>query len=279
MKISIAVPSLNYGRFIGACLTSIASQTHRDFEVLIADGGSTDHARSVIDEYVAADSRFRLVSTSDRGQAEAINIALAGATGEIHCYLNSDDQFLCNDALEAAVAAFTAYPSIDLFEFKGWFIDEASRPLRPAKLRYHPRDTFAWMRYRTAVLQPATLWRASVTKRFPFDPALHFVFDGLFFYRVARECAWMELEKPIAGVRTHPDNKSTSVRAVRVREIAHMEAIKFGRGSFRSLYLSVLAGIIAVAERIPVIGKGLCRLVYLFTNSLAYLSFYRLPGI
>jgi hypothetical protein len=33
VRVSIGVPSLNYGRFLGACLESIRSQTHSNFEV------------------------------------------------------------------------------------------------------------------------------------------------------------------------------------------------------------------------------------------------------
>jgi hypothetical protein len=233
----------------------------------------------VIDEYVAADSRFRVVGGGDGGQAEGVNRALALATGDIHCYLNADDQFICNDALEAAVKAFTAYSSVDVIEFTGWYIDLQSRPVRPVRLRYHPRDSFAWMRFRTAVFQPATLWRAAVTRRIPFDDSLHFVFDGLFFYKASCEFAWMEINKPIAGARLHPDNKSGSVRADRVRELARFEAIKFGNGSFRPIYIRAVAGILAVLERTPGVGKPLAALVYFIVNSLGYLSFYRLPAI
>ncbi len=48
MKISIAVPSYNYGLFLEKCLESIHMQDHNDYEVLIADGGSTDGSLEII---------------------------------------------------------------------------------------------------------------------------------------------------------------------------------------------------------------------------------------
>lgn len=75
MKISIAVPSYNYARFLEACLLSIQQQDYLDFEVLVADGGSSDESIGIINRFCAEDKRFILVSTKDSGQADAIKKA------------------------------------------------------------------------------------------------------------------------------------------------------------------------------------------------------------
>ena len=279
MKISLAVPSLNYGRYLRACLESIRQQTHADFEVLIADGGSTDESLAIIAEFTASDPRFRLVSTSDTGQAEGVNKALAVAVGEIHGYLNADDEYLCNDALEAVAGAFTSYTAMDLVSFRAWYVDADSRPLRPVELRFNVRDNFGWMRRRTAVVQPATFWRSRVTRRFPFRGPMHYSFDSWFFYEAFNAFSWMEFEKPIAGMRAHPMNKSIKVIPERIREIAALEAFKYGEGAWRSRYISAVGVLVGLVGRVPVVGDRLRRLVYLVVNSLAYASFYRLPGI
>lgn len=279
MKISVAVPSLGYSHFLRACLESIAVQTHTDFEVLIADGGSTDGSQAIIEEFVQADPRFRFVSAIDVGQADGINKALALATGEIHCYLNADDHYLCTDAFEAAVEAFRAYPAVDVASFAGWYTSPTGRPLRPVRLRYHPRDNFGWMKRRTAVLQPAAFWRRKVTERLPFDATMHFVFDSVFFYDASREFSWMEFSKPVAGNRQHPGNKSGFVIPPRIREIARFEAHKFGPHSPRVWYLRAIAAIVALLGELPLVGEPIRILIYWIVNSLAFLSFYRLPAI
>ena len=97
MKLSIAVPSYNYVQFLEVCLSSIQQQDYRDFEVLIADGGSKDGSLDIIRRFCDTDTRFRLVSTSDQGQADAISKAFAYASGDILCFLNADDCYLDND--------------------------------------------------------------------------------------------------------------------------------------------------------------------------------------
>jgi len=63
MKISIAVPSYNYARFLEACLGSIKQQDYINYEVLIADGGSDDGSLEIIRHYCDEDDRFQLIST------------------------------------------------------------------------------------------------------------------------------------------------------------------------------------------------------------------------
>lgn len=273
MKVSIAVPSLNYGRFLPACLDSCASQTHRNIEVLIADGGSSDQSIDIIERYCVKDERFRFVSRTDHGQADAINRALQQATGEIVCYLNADDLYIRNDVIAQVVTIFEADTDLGLLSMGGEYVDAAGKTIRSVRLRYHPLDSSRWMKWRTAVLQPATFWRASISKEHQFSEKFHYVFDVEFFWYAYERYRWREVPLPAAGYRLHGANKSTSVREDRIRELAEMERIKFGERSFRARYLDGVAG--AVAHT----GQTGRRAIYNFVNSLSFLSSYCLPGI
>lgn len=279
MKISIAVPSYNYAQFIDACLASIQQQTHSDFEVLIADGGSKDGSLEIIQRFCIEDMRFRLVSTSDEGQADAIKKAFQFATGNILCFLNADDCYLCKDALTAVVEAFEAYESVSLVSFGGYYLDAQGRWMRPVCYRYHPFDGFHLMRYRTAILQPGTFWRKEVHKEVEWPNHFNFVFDVVFFYACYEKYSWLELPKPVAGYRLHGENKSMSVKSSRIRELADFEEIKFGKGSLRAVYLRAIAVIVNLLEKCGTVGKLLSKTLYVAVNGLAYLSCYRIPGI
>ncbi|MCR4298348.1 MAG: glycosyltransferase [Gallionella sp.] len=279
MKISIAVPSYNYARFLDACLNSILMQDYGNFEVLIADGGSDDGSLEIIDRFCAQDKRFGLVSTSDQGQADAVKKAFDHATGDILCFLNADDCYLCVDALRGVVDAFNAYPSIDVLSMGGYYLNADGRWMRPVKYRYHPLDGFHLMRYRTAVLQPATFWRGEVYENIGWPTQFHFVFDVVFFYAAYQKYSWLELDKPVAGYRMHGENKSSLVRPVRIKELAQFEEIKFGPNSFRALYLSGIGAVAQTLEKFGSVGSLLKRVLYQLVNTLAFVSAYRLPGI
>ena len=279
MKISIAVPSYNYARFITACLDSIRQQTHQDLEVLIADGGSNDGSLEIINQFCATDARFLLVSTSDEGQADAIYKAFAHATGDVLCFLNSDDCYLASDALSHVVEAFDNYQTVDVVSFGGYYLDADGRWLRPIQYRYHPLDGFHLMHYRTAVLQPATFWRAKVYDPVNWPKHFNFVFDVVFFYSVYKKYSWLELHKPVAGYRLHGENKSMWVKSARIRELADFEVVKFGKNSLRAFYLRGIAWIVSLFERLGKLGLYCSKGLYFLVNGLAYLTCYRLPSI
>ncbi len=279
MKISIAVPSYNYGQYIEACLRSIQQQQYDNFEVLIADGGSTDASLKIIESFCKEDKRFRLVSTEDQGQADAVQRAFAQADGDILCFLNADDCYLSTSVFDEVIAAFQDHQGVDLVSFGGYFIDECGKLIKMIHYRYHPLDSFHLMRYRTAVLQPATFWKHAVYSSLNWPVEFHFVFDVVFFYRAFQQYSWLELPIPVAGYRLHGENKSLTIRPERIDELARFEAIKFSPTSFRIAYLRTIAAVMRGCDKLGSVGKLLKKAIYLVVNSLAYLTVYRLPGI
>lgn len=279
MRISIAIPSYNYAQFLEACLVSVQEQNYLDFEVLIADGGSNDGSMEIIQRFCAEDKRFSLVSTSDNGQADAIKKAFQHVTGDVLCFLNADDCYICKDALSAVAEAFDEHSGASLISFGGYYLDVEGHWLRPVQYRYHPFDGFHLMRYRTAVLQPATFWRKHVYNESEWPDRYHFVFDVVFFYAAYQKYSWLELGKPVAGYRLHGDNKSVSVKSARIKELADFEEIKFGAGSWRATYLRAISSTVKFFEQHRGFGRVASRMIYLIANSLAFISCYRLPGI
>lgn len=278
-KISVAVPSYNYGTYLKDCLESISLQDFDNFEVLIADGGSTDETLSIIDRYVSKDERFKLVSTLDKGQADALQKAFTCSTGDILCFLNADDKFLCSDAFSSVVAAFNSYREIDIISFQGCYLNSDGTVQRPVRMRYHPLDNIAYMRLRTAVLQPATFWRRKVWQSIPFQTNSHYVFDSVFFYKAHLNFSWLEFSKPIAGHRLHGRNKSLNICFDRVKELVEFERLKFGRSHPRVVYLCLISSVIFLLDRLPLVGPYFKRFIYLIVNSASFITAYRLPSI
>ena len=278
MKISVAVPSFNYGCYIGDCLESIRTQDHEDFEVLIGDGGSEDDSLATIDRYCREDSRFRLVSRSDTGQSDAVQKALSGSVGDVQCFLNADDCYLSTGVFSRVADVFRSRPDVDVVTLQGWFVDEQGRRLRKVRYRYHPLDSMKLMKLRTIVLQPATFWRRHVWEAIGFRPEFHFVFDVAFFYEAFVRYAWLELPDEVAGYRWHGGNKSAQISTARISELAQLERLKFGRSSWRGRYLDAVAGLVSRLEHWPA-SAVLKRGVRLVVNGSAFVAVYRLPGI
>lgn len=91
MKVSVIVPSYNYGRLISETLDSVLSQTYRDWECIIVDDGSTDNTRQVVERYVRRDDRFKYIHQENKGPAGAKNRGILNASGEYIQLLDADD--------------------------------------------------------------------------------------------------------------------------------------------------------------------------------------------
>lgn len=186
---------------------------------------------------------------------------------------------MCTDVLTSVISSFQNYKDVDLISYKGYYTDVDGKYIKPINLRYHPLDSISLMRHRTAVLQPATFWTKAVYEAVPIDTSFHYLFDAIFFFKAYLIFSWLELDKPVAGYRLHGINKSLQIIPKRIFEIAKSEEIKWGKNSFRALYIKFIGHIISMFVKIPLVGKPLCRLVYNIVNSIAFLTFYRLPSI
>ena len=113
MKISIVTATFNSGTTLSDTLRSLLAQTHTDFELIVADGGSTDNTADIIREFAPRfGKRLHWFSEPDRGLYDAMNKGIARATGEVVGILNSDD-FYTDERVLARVADALADPQID----------------------------------------------------------------------------------------------------------------------------------------------------------------------
>ena len=89
--VSIILPAYNTERYISKCIESIISQTFRDWELLIADDGSTDGTYAIAQKYAESDSRITVFHNVNRGVSVARNHCLDKACGDYLCFIDSDD--------------------------------------------------------------------------------------------------------------------------------------------------------------------------------------------
>src|SRR5277367_2847210 len=86
MKISLIVPCRNERLHIGEFLESVQAfelPSGATIEVLIADGGSTDGTRELLNQYCADRESIRVIDNPGQIVSTALNRALALACGEV----------------------------------------------------------------------------------------------------------------------------------------------------------------------------------------------------
>jgi glycosyltransferase involved in cell wall biosynthesis len=83
--VTIVVAALNEEQHIGACLEALAAQDYPTdrLEVVVADGGSTDRTRHVVEAVSARDRRVRLIDNPKRIAASGFNAGIVSGRGSV----------------------------------------------------------------------------------------------------------------------------------------------------------------------------------------------------
>lgn len=126
-RASIVVPAFNASATIEETLSSLQSQTFRDFEVIVVNDGSTDHTVDIIKPFLK-DSRFHIVNQPNRGLAGARNTGIAEAAGYYIGFCDSDDLWVA-DKLARHILHLDLSPDVGLSYAGSILIDGESQPL------------------------------------------------------------------------------------------------------------------------------------------------------
>jgi len=89
--VTLVVPVYNGERYLRPLLESVRMQTFRNWICICVDDESSDGSRSILDEFAASDSRFRVLAQKNAGCGAARNTAIAQATTPYIMFADQDD--------------------------------------------------------------------------------------------------------------------------------------------------------------------------------------------
>jgi len=238
-RVSFVIPTRNQAPFLRRCIDSCLAQGLPEAEVLVQDGASGDGTRALLEGYR---DRIRWVSEPDSGQAQAVNRAVARASGEVIAWINSDDCYAGPGVLAEAVAAFDADPAVDLVCGDGLVVDVHGDPIRP----YRNRTFTSARQLLTSPIgppQPATLFRRRLfLEAGGLREDLHLTLDYELWLRLLpRARRVVRLERTLACMTFHPGAKSTAAMGQQIRELSRVKreaAARLGLGPLDRLRLA-----------------------------------------
>lgn len=161
MRISVITVCHNSAPTLEKCLKSVADQDYKSVEHIVIDGGSSDGSREILDKFkghIAAQ-----VCEADNGIYDAMNKGLALASGDIICFLNSDDRYHRKTVLSEVCVEFLSHNLEVLFGDVAVYKDrEFTRQIRRYNSgRFDPsRLSWGWM-----PAHPALFLHKSIVQR------------------------------------------------------------------------------------------------------------------
>jgi len=139
-RISVVVTSLNQAKYLELTLGSVVDQNYPGLELIIIDGGSKDESPDIIRKYEQHTAYW--CSEPDGGHPQGIIKGFARATGDILCFLNSDDLFeACT--LHEVGTYFAQHPGVEAVYGDAKWIDAEGAVLMPKK--EIPFNRFIWL--------------------------------------------------------------------------------------------------------------------------------------
>ena len=220
--ISIVVPTLNQGQFIGQALASIVGQRWPHLELIVIDGGSTDATSEIVSHYPVT----HFVSERDSGQAEAINKGMRLARGDILAWLNSDDYYLPL-AFQRIAGALGDTRQPRLVHGSCLMLYEREARGVVARAEHVERDRLATM---DLISQPSAFWTRALWERTgELTERYQFELDWEWWLRALDHGEFCALDEILSVYRFHAGHKTSSGSPQRTKEIIEVVEKYAGR--------------------------------------------------
>ena len=203
MDFTIITPSLNYGRFLGDCLESVAMQEGVTLEHLVMDGGSSDDSSAVAARY----QHVTWLQESDQGMSDAINNGFDRAKGDWVMWLNADDQLKPGALLE--MLEHLKQSTADVVYGDWDFMDASGNHLRHV---ISPSwSLFVHVHHHCFIGSTAAFYRRSsiIAEGHRLRVDFRYVMDGEFYARLhAAGKTFAKVPVTVADFRLHGNNAS-----------------------------------------------------------------------
>lgn len=208
IRVSVVIPTYNYGRYLPRAIESILAQENAAFEIIVADDGSTDDTAEIVQRYECV-SYKRFMHAGVYTVRNAVLPYIRGSW-----YLNLDaDNWLASDFLAQMIAVLREQASDSKLAF---LYPDMMMHGESAGLKERPEFKLERLKLGNYLDMNAVI-RTNVAKQFGFDPAFN---DGQgdydFFITLAKN-GYRGCRVPQAMLHYEQHQDSLSRRASRQR--------------------------------------------------------------
>jgi glycosyltransferase involved in cell wall biosynthesis len=207
-KISVVVPSFNQASYLEATLKSILEQNYPNLELIVIDGGSKDGSIELIKRYAPRLSYW--VSEPDGGQTFGLIKGFSRSTGDIQCWINSDD-LMAGTCLFEVANFFVSNPHAEAIYGDSTWIDRDGCVLRRQREIGFYRNL--WLYTYNYIPGMSMYWKRSLYERVGgLDPAFNLAMDGDLWIRFSEVAHIHHVARNWSFMRFYPEQKNRSLR-------------------------------------------------------------------
>lgn len=245
--VSVVIPAWNAAWCIRRAVDSVLAQTHRDFELIVVDDGSTDDTAAALARYGA---RVLVVAKRNGGLSSARNAGIAAARGAYVALLDADDWWL-PEKLARQVAWMDAHPEAAFCSTAARVVNPHGEPIGEWRCRPSAGSAleaiFSANGYVAGSGSAVLARRGALEAAGGFDETLRSLEDIDMWMRLAARGGYHYIDEPLAVVVKRPDSMSRQLDVMRAAAIAVMRKNRHllpadKRGAFwRQAYAGMLS--------------------------------------
>lgn len=209
--VSVILPTFNRTRFLAPAIASVFAQTCPDWELIVADDGSTEETRDYLRSLT--DSRVRTIWLTHSGNPSHVrNAAIAAAEGRYLAFLDSDDLW-APTKLEKQIAALGGHAGCRWSYTACERIDENGLAIVDERLRaIAARDGWVFeplLKLQIVIPMPAVVAeRGLVDDLGGFDEQQRFGEFQDLCLRLAMSSEVVAVREPLCSIRAHGEHYS-----------------------------------------------------------------------
>ena len=182
-KFSIITVTYNAAKVLDHTIQSIVTQTYKNTEYIIVDGGSTDGTLDIIQKY--KEHIHTVVSEPDNGLYDAMNKGIKLATGDYICFLNAGDGLHEDDTLQQMVHSITGTELPDVLYGETEIVDSEGHFLHMRRLSAPKKLT--WKSFKKGMLVCHQAFFARRDRVEPYDLQYRFSADFDWCIRIMKK--------------------------------------------------------------------------------------------
>jgi glycosyltransferase involved in cell wall biosynthesis len=271
--VSVVVPTFNRLEFLLPAIESVFAQTLADWELIIADDGSSAATRAYLQTLHAA-PHVKVILLSHTGKPGVVrNAALREAQGEYVAFLDSDDLWL-PEKLETQIASLRRHATRKWSYTRFALVDGSGNPSAPGRSRNWPAPS-GWileklLKEETVIALPSVVvLRQMLEQLGAFDEELVMCEDDELWFRLAAHSEIDGVDAPLTLVRRHGQHCGDDIIAWQDRRRVFEKALRTSGGGhlepvLRQLRAEMSAGL---AKSQAVAGKRMSAVSTLFSSA------------
>jgi len=207
-KISVVTISYNQAQFVETTLCSILNQQYPNLEYIVIDAESTDGSVEIIRRY--EENLYYWVSEPDEGQTDGLIKGFNVATGEVLCWLNSNDLLEPWTLTEVGRFFYENQDANVVYGDATWIDIEGNQIKRKKE---HGFNRFIWMHDYNYIPQPSTFWRRRIYEEIGgLDSSFDLAMDADLWIRMADMTPIQHIRRNWSRQRFYPEQKNQRLR-------------------------------------------------------------------